>query len=76
MTLDEVFTLVRQLSVLDQVKLIERIAPEIEQGLQLAPSIPRKSLWGLCTDLGSAPSKSDIDAARQAGWADFPRDID
>nr|WP_248277496.1 hypothetical protein [Brasilonema sp. UFV-L1] len=35
---------------------------------------PRKSLWGLCADLGQAPSESEIDAARSEEWANFPRE--
>ncbi|ASC71837.1 hypothetical protein XM38_027910 [Halomicronema hongdechloris C2206] len=74
MTLDDIFALVRQLSVLDQVKLIERIAPEIERALQNPQTLPRKSLWGICVDLGDAPSDTDITEARNEAWANFPRD--
>ncbi|WP_008312671.1 hypothetical protein [Leptolyngbya sp. PCC 6406] len=51
MTWNDVLVLVRQFSVLDQVRLIERIAPEIEQALQHPQPEPKKSLWGLCTEL-------------------------
>jgi hypothetical protein len=73
MTLNDVLILVRQLSVVDQVRLIERIAPEIEQALQHTQPEPKKSLWGLCTDLGTAPSATDISDARAEAWANFPR---
>lgn len=36
---------------------------------------PRRSLWGLCADLGPAPSAQDIDDARQEAWAGFARDV-
>jgi hypothetical protein len=74
MTLEEVLTLVKQLSLVDKVRLIERIAPEIEQGLMVTRRTPRQSLWGLCANLGSAPSAADIDQARQEEWANFPRE--
>lgn len=75
MSLDEVFALVRQLPTLDQIKLIERIAPEIEHALRHPQPVSRKSLWGLCADLGTAPAETDIDAARQEAWGSFPREI-
>jgi hypothetical protein len=73
MTLEEVLNLAKQLSVIDKVRLIEQIASEIEQSLEIQ-SIPRQSLWGLCADLGVAPSNDDIAEVRQAEWANFPRD--
>lgn len=73
MTLEEVLNLVRQLSVVDKVRLIERIAPEIERELMAVKPIHRKSLWGLCADLGQAPSADDIAQARREEWANFSR---
>ena len=35
---------------------------------------PRRSLYGLCADLGPAPSDADIAAVRQEMWATFPRE--
>lgn len=35
---------------------------------------PRRSLYGLCADLGPAPSDADIEAVRQEMWATFPRE--
>jgi hypothetical protein len=75
MTIDEVLVLVRQLPALDQIKLIELIAPEIEQALRHPQPAARKSLWGLCADLGSAPAETDINAARQEAWGSFPQEI-
>lgn len=72
-TLTEVLKLVRQLSALDKVRLIERIAPQIERELVVAQPRPRISLWGLCADLGPAPPAEAIDAARREAWANFPR---
>ncbi len=74
MTLQEVLNLAKQLSSLDKVRLIQQIAPDIERELIDNPPTPRKSLWGLCADLGQAPSASEIDAARSEEWAGFPRE--
>jgi hypothetical protein len=35
---------------------------------------PRRSLLGLCADLGPAPSAEDTDEARREMWANFPRE--
>ncbi|HBB31770.1 MAG TPA: hypothetical protein DDZ80_06400 [Cyanobacteria bacterium UBA8803] len=74
MTLEEVLNLVKQLSLVDKVRLIERVAPEIEQELVESHPTPRQSLWGLCADLGTAPSASEIDRIRREQWANFPRE--
>jgi hypothetical protein len=73
-TLKQVLDLVSQLSLLDKVRLIEWVAPQIEQELTITLPSPRKSLYGLCADLGPAPSAEDIDRARQEEWANFPRE--
>lgn len=73
-TLDEVLELASRLSPVDKVRLIERIAPEIERALPEDPRTPTRSLLGLVKDLGTAPSAEDIDAARREMWANFPRD--
>lgn len=58
--LQEVLQLAKQLSSLDKMRLIQQIAPDIEQELMVSNNKPRKSLWGLCADLGPAPSAEDI----------------
>jgi len=70
-TLEEVLSLVKRLSPLDKVRLIEQITSDIKGELMAAP---RKSLWGLCADLGTAPSAEEIDQVRKEEWADFPRE--
>ncbi|MBW4621007.1 MAG: hypothetical protein KME17_16815 [Cyanosarcina radialis HA8281-LM2] len=74
MTLEEAFNLVQQLSLIDKVRLIERLAPKIEQELVAASSTAGRSLWGLCADLGTAPSAEEIDGIRQQEWATFPQE--
>ncbi len=64
-TFEEVLGLAKRLSPLDKVRLIKRIAPEIEQELVAAQPRPRRSLWGLCAGLGPAPSAEEIDRARR-----------
>lgn len=74
MTLQEVLNQAKQLSTLDKVRLIQQIAPDIEHELIGQPPTPSKSLWGICGDLGQAPSSDQIDAARSEEWANFPRE--
>ncbi|NJK52719.1 MAG: hypothetical protein HC936_07620 [Leptolyngbyaceae cyanobacterium SU_3_3] len=74
MTLEEVLAFVKQLPLIDQVRLIERIAPEVERGLVSSPPVSRQSLWGLCANLGTTPSTEDIRQARQEEWGSFPRE--
>ncbi|TAG98460.1 MAG: hypothetical protein EAZ09_03660 [Oscillatoriales cyanobacterium] len=60
MTFEAVLNLVKQLSLAEKLRLIKSIVPEIERELVVLP-VPRKSLWGLCADLGIAPSGSIIE---------------
>ncbi|MCT7988772.1 hypothetical protein [Laspinema olomoucense] len=68
MNLEQVLPLAKQLSLIDKVHLIEQLASEIERELSQIESPPRRSLWGLCADLGSAPSAEEIDEARRDIW--------
>jgi hypothetical protein len=74
MTLEEVLSLAKQLSLPDKVQLVTRIMPEIEQEIVMAQATPRKSLWGLCADLGNAPTAEEIGQAREEMWGNFPRE--
>jgi hypothetical protein len=73
-TLEQVISLARQLPALEKIRLIERMAPEIERDLLDQPPTRRKSLLGLWADLGPAPSAEEIDDVRREMWADFPRE--
>jgi hypothetical protein len=74
-SLKEVIRLAKQLSTVDKVRLIQQIAPDIERELtDKLSNFPRQSLWGLCADLGNAPSAEEIDVARSEEWASFPRE--
>jgi hypothetical protein len=74
-TLAEILVLVKKLSPINQVRLIEQVAPEIERALVGAPQAPRTSLCGILRDLGPAPSAEDIDEARREAWSNFPREM-
>jgi hypothetical protein len=67
--LEKILELAKQLPLRDKVRLIERIAPQIER--ELEPPKPRKSLRGLWR--GIDISERDIDEAGREMWADFPR---
>jgi len=73
-TLEQVVSLARQLPPVEKIRLIERLVPEIERDMLGQRPPRRKSLLGLCADLGPAPSAEDIDEIRHEMWADFPRE--
>ena len=73
--LRRILELTQDLSLLDKVRLIERMMPQIEDELASATKTPRVSLFGICKDLGPAPSAEAIDEARREAWANFPREI-
>ena len=73
-TLEQVVSLARQLPPVEKIRLIERMVPEIERDMLGQRPPRRKSLLGLCADLGPAPSAEDIVEIRHEMWADFPRE--
>ena len=73
-TLEDVVHLAKQLSAVDKMRLIERVAPDIEQALEQVEAPAGLSLWGLWAGLGPVPSAEEIDEARREEWANFPRD--
>ncbi len=73
-TLKEAMDLIKQLSLLDKVRLIGEITSDIQREFMSMAPVPRKSLWGLCADLGPAPSAEEIDQVRREEWASFPRE--
>ena len=70
LTPEQALDLVNQLSPPDQVRLIERMAPDIERALSAARPIPRKSLRGLWRGLDI--TEEDITVARREMWGSFP----
>ncbi len=71
-TLGEILGLVKQLSLVDKVRLIEQVAPQIEQELVDVQPGPRKSLRGLWR--GVDITEEDITEVRREMWGNFPRD--
>ena len=62
-TLNEVLRLAKQLPLVEKVRVIKQIAPQIERELQSAQTKPCKSLPGLWR--GHDISKEDIAEARR-----------
>ena len=67
--LDQVLAMARRLSTVDKVRLIDRLAPQIEQDLMEMRPTSYKSLYSVLADVGPAPSAEEIDAARREAWA-------
>jgi hypothetical protein len=71
-TLDEIVKLTKQLSLLDKVRLIEELAPQIERELtvvQPAELTPLRGLWK-----GLDIKDEEIAEARREMWGNFPRE--
>ncbi len=73
-TLEQVVSLARQLPPVEKIRLIERMVPEIERDMLGQRPSRRRSLLGLCADLGPPPSTEDINEIRREMWAGFPRE--
>jgi len=72
-TLEQVLTLVKQLTPFEKVQLIEKMMPDLKVSLQ-AISIgkrPLRSAYGICADLGPAPSAEEIDEMRREVFKKF-----
>lgn len=72
--LEDVATLAMRLTPQDKARLIERLASDLEIEMASQHYGPRRSLYGMLADLGSAPSADEIDEARREAWAGFPRE--
>ncbi len=73
--LEQAVKFARQLTPREKAQLIALIIPDVEAMLAQvdAGRKPLRSVYGLCRDLGPAPSADDIDEARQELLKDFPR---
>ncbi|BAY84205.1 hypothetical protein NIES267_37010 [Calothrix parasitica NIES-267] len=71
-TLEATLELVKKLSLVDKVRLIEQIAPQIEKELTNTQSKPRQSLRGVWK--GTDITESDINEVRKEMWSNFPRE--
>ncbi len=72
--LEDVATLAMRLTPQDKVRLIERLASDLEKDMASQRPAPRRSLYGTLADLGAAPSADEIDEARREAWTGFPRE--
>jgi predicted phage-related endonuclease len=70
-TLQEVIELTRQLSLLDKVRLIKELAPQIERELTTIQPTQRTTLRGLWEGLDII--EEDIAEVRTEMWSNFPR---
>ncbi len=77
-TLKQVLSLAKRLTPLEKVQLIEQIVPDLEKPLEAAgmsqKKHPLRSVYGLCADLGEAPSAEDIDEVRREIFSNFPKE--
>lgn len=67
---EEVLSLAKQLTPGQKLRLIEAIAPDLEEPLQRAEEGERllHSLYGLWKDFGVSINAEEIDAARREMW--------
>jgi len=70
---EEIVTMAMQLSPLEKIRLVERLAETLQQDLIMPQSI-RPSLYGILADLGPSPSAEEIDEIRREVWGNFPRE--
>jgi hypothetical protein len=69
-----VLNMVKQLSPLEKVLLIKQVMPDLEASLKNAERRPLESAYGICSDLGVAPSSEEIDEVRRELFENFPRE--
>ena len=76
-SLQNVLHLAKQLTPIEKVQLIEKIVPDLEAHLEVidtsrtSPKLQLRSVYGLCADLGPAPSAEDIDDIRREIFENF-----
>ncbi len=74
MTLETIIQQAKQLTPWEKMRLIQAISPDIEKALIQTEKKPKRSLLGICADLGQAPSAEEIDEIRQEIWSKFERE--
>ena len=71
-TFEEVLQSAKRLSLVDKVRLIEQIAPQIEREITATRPTPRQSFRGMWK--GVDITERDIEEVRQEMWGNFPRE--
>jgi hypothetical protein len=74
LTFEELVQQAMKLSPVEKVRLVERVASNLEHELQSETVSPRPSLYGFLAHLGSGPSDEDIEEIRREMWSNFPRE--
>jgi hypothetical protein len=74
-SLEQAIRVAKQLTPLEKVRLIEQIIPDLAAPLETLSRTPRplRSAYGICADLGTAPSAEEIDDLRRELFSGFPR---
>ncbi|MCW5862935.1 MAG: hypothetical protein KIT52_07515 [Anaerolineae bacterium] len=70
--LEEVVEMVRSLSPLDKVRLVEEVMTLLQEDLTTKKSGPGRSYYGIWPD--ASVSAEDIAEARREMWGSFPRE--
>jgi|GEM_PF-640395 len=73
-TIKVVLSLTRNMPAVYKAQLISDLATSLGKDLTVSVPGPRRSLRGICADLGPAPSAEEIDEARREAWSNFPRE--
>jgi hypothetical protein len=75
LTFDDVLTQFKSLSPVDKIRLMQEMMNVLRQEIQTQPVEEDRQRWyGMCADLGPAPSAEDIDEVRREMWKSFPRE--
>lgn len=66
---------IHELSIAEKLQLMTELPKIIQAEWETTrPTAPSESLYGLCSDLGIAPSQDEMDQARHEVWQNFPRE--
>jgi hypothetical protein len=71
---DELVKQALNLTPIEKVRLMERLAVTLETDLTEREKKSHKSLYGLWADLHVDISEDDIDEIRREMWSNFPRE--
>jgi hypothetical protein len=71
---DMLFEQAKHLSPKEKAELVMRLSELLQTEIPESSKKQRKSLRGILSDLGPAPSAEDIDEVRREMWKNFPRE--